>query len=65
MYGVLDRNGCHNDISKTERGAKNFATRNGYNHISKRLGYNAYKYAEKVAGKWVKVEYNFDSYTDS
>jgi len=60
IFGVIDSTGTHIDVSKTERGAKNYATRNGYNNVSIRVnaGYVAYKIFEKVEGKWRKVKYN-------
>ena len=56
IYGVLDTNDCHIDTSKTERGAKNYATRHGYNTVSIRYncGYNVSILFTKVEGKWVK-----------
>jgi len=53
MYGTLNYLGCHIDTSKTLQGAKNYATRHGYNVVSKRVGYNAYIVAEKKHFKWV------------
>ena len=55
-YGVLDSNNCHIDVSKTERGAKNYATRHGYKTVSIRYnsGYNVVVVAEKIYNKWVK-----------
>jgi hypothetical protein len=52
-FGVIS-NGAHVDTSKTERGAKIYATKNGYNQISIRynLGYNAEVIAEKLNGRW-------------
>lgn len=54
MYGVLNSKGIHTDVSFTERGAKNYATRNGYTAVSIRfnLGYHVEKIAEKVKGRW-------------
>jgi hypothetical protein len=54
-YGVLNQDNCHIDVSKTERGAKQYATRHGYKLVSIRynLGYNAKVIAKKVNGKWV------------
>ena len=54
IYGILDNNNVHTDVSKTEQGAKRYATINGYNKISYRIGYNAFQLANKVAGRWVK-----------
>lgn len=55
IYGIIDNNNIYTDISKSEKGAKNYATRNGYNKIGCRNvnSYNAFLVAEKVGGKWV------------
>lgn len=57
IYGVLDSNNCHIDVSKTEKGAKNYATRHGYGKVSIRYncGYTVRVVAEKVGGRWVEV----------
>lgn len=54
IYGVLDSNDCLIDVSRTERGAKIYATKHGYNVIGYRLGYHAFRCAEKINGKWRK-----------
>lgn len=58
IYGVVNRDGVHIDTSKTERGAKIYATKNGYSKVSIRFncGYIAGIIAEKVNGVWQKVE---------
>jgi len=58
IYGVLDRNDCHIDVSTSLKGTKRYATRNGYTKVSIRYnaGYIADILFEKVNGKW--VEYN-------
>lgn len=53
IYGVLDSNDCHIDICMTEKGAKRFATNNGYKTVSYRNEYNVTIVATKVNGKWV------------
>ena len=56
-YGVLDRFGCHYDVSKTEKGAKRYATNNGYTTVSIRYscGYNVEIVATKnEQGRWIK-----------
>jgi len=53
IYGVLNSELCLIDTSKTERGAKQYATRNGYNLVGFRVGYNAFILSEKINGKWV------------
>jgi hypothetical protein len=59
-YGVLI-NGAHVDVSKTERGAKCFATRNGFLTVTIRYncGYIAEEIAHKYVGKWKYVKGNF------
>lgn len=56
VYGIVI-DGTHKDVSLTERGAKNYATRNGYGIISVRYsgGYNAVVVSEKKGNKWAKV----------
>lgn len=56
IYGIIS-NGVHTDISKTERGAKRYATLNGYNTVSIRFncGYIASEIATKQGNKWVKT----------
>ena len=56
MYGIADENNTHHDTSRTERGAKNWATRNGFSIVTMRVGYSAVWIAQKVNGKWVAVE---------
>lgn len=54
IFGVINSEGTHTDTSKTLRGAKNYATRNGYNKVSKRTGYNARIISVKLSNnKWV------------
>ena len=58
-YGVIDSTGSHTDVSNAERGAKNYATRNGYTQVSIRYnnGYVACVVAIKNGkGKWVKPD---------
>jgi len=57
MYGIAyGEDNTHCDVSKTERGAKIYATRNGYTKVTLRVGYNAFIITEKVDGKWRGVE---------
>ena len=56
IYGVLNSELCLIDTSKTEKGAKQYATRNGYNLIGFRIGYNAFILAEKINGKWERKD---------
>jgi hypothetical protein len=53
IFGTLDSNGTHIDTSNTLRGAKIYATRNGFNVVTKRIGYNARVVAKKINGKWL------------
>lgn len=52
VYGVTNKDGVHTDVSSTLLGAKQYATKNGYTEVSKRVGYNARIIAEKVNNKW-------------
>ena len=52
VYGIINSDGCLIDTSNTELGAKQYATRNKYNTIGYRIGYNAFILAEKINGKW-------------
>jgi hypothetical protein len=56
IYGVLI-NGVHTDVSKTEKGAKNFATRHGYLTVTVRYncGYIAREIAHRYSGKWKAI----------
>ena len=56
IYGVVSYCGIHMDVSNTERGAKIFATRNGFDTISVRydFGYNVEIVAKKEGKKWVR-----------
>lgn len=52
IYGITYK-GVHTDTSKTLRGAKLYATQNGYNFVSVRYGYNASIIAIKQNNKWI------------
>ena len=54
IYGVY-YDGVHADVSTTLQGAKVYASRNGYNIVTKRIGYNARKVAKKLNGKWEEL----------
>lgn len=59
VFGVLNNDGVHIDVSSSLRGAKNYASRNGYVEVSCRwnCGYNASVVARKDNnGKWVDVK---------
>jgi hypothetical protein len=53
IYGVINNDNTFIDISLSEKGAKNYATRNGYNIVGYRIGYNAIKTKVKSGKKWV------------
>ena len=53
IYGVLDENNCLIDTSRTEQGAKRYATLNSYSKVGYRVGYNAFLLAEKVGKMWI------------
>ena len=57
IYGVLDSNSCHIDVSTTERGAKCYATRHGYTSVSVRhnCGNCVTILAFKALGKWCQL----------
>lgn len=57
IYGVV-LGGIHTDVSRSEKGAKCYATRNGYDTVSIRYncGYAVEIVAKRVGGKWVKNE---------
>jgi hypothetical protein len=56
IYGVLV-NGTHTDVSTTERGAKIYAMKHGYDIITIRYncGYVAEQVAHRKANKWYPI----------
>ena len=52
VYGVTNQDGVHIDVSNSLLGAKQYATRNNYDKVSKRVGYNAFIICVKVKNKW-------------
>lgn len=54
IYGVLDRNDCHIDVSLSLKGTKRVATKRGYKFVSARYnaGYNVEILFTKVGNKW-------------
>ena len=56
IYGIINKDNCLIDISKSEQGAKAYATKNGYTQIGCRNvnSYNAFIVAEKVGKVWQK-----------
>lgn len=57
IYGVLDRNDCHIDISLSLKGTKRIATKNGYTKVSQRSFSSGavWPVAEKINGKWKTI----------
>lgn len=58
IFGVLGADHGVIDVSKTERGAKIYATRNGYDKVYCRSnsGYHVFLVAVKYQGKWFHPE---------
>jgi plastocyanin domain-containing protein len=56
IFGVLNADNVHTDVSKSEKGAKQYATRHGYTKVSIRYnnGYDVDIVAVKKGQKWVK-----------
>lgn len=54
VYGVMNRDNCLIDTSKTLLGAKQHATRNGYNRVGKRVEYNVVATWIREGKKWHK-----------
>lgn len=56
-YGIIDSNGCHVDVSNSLLGAKQYATKNGYDKVSIRYncGYVATILFEKINSKWIEL----------
>lgn len=56
IFGVVNSEGVHTDVSNSERGAKRYATLNGYSKVSIRYsgGYVVEIVAERINKKWVK-----------
>lgn len=56
IYGILDSNDCHIDISISLKGTKRYATIHGYNKVSIRYncGYDVDILFEKRNNKWIK-----------
>jgi hypothetical protein len=52
VYGSTDNKNIHTDTSNTLLGAKQYATRNGLNNVSVRIGYKVTMLECKVFGKW-------------
>lgn len=54
VYGVINSQGVHVDVADSERGAKVYATKNGYTQVTAREngGYHAHIIAHKVGKMW-------------
>ncbi len=58
IYGVVNTEGIHTDVSKSEKGAKQYATRHGYDKVSIRFhsGYTIVIISVKNnKGRWMKA----------
>lgn len=57
IYGVINNEGMHIDVSRSLTYTKKFATMNGYRQVSRRpnFGYGVFIECEKVNNKWVNV----------
>jgi hypothetical protein len=56
VYGIINHQNVFTDTSSTLRGAKRYATINGYFAVGYRIGYNVFKTHEKDnnTDKWVE-----------
>lgn len=55
IYGVVNRDGVHIDVSRSLLGAKQYATRHGHDEVPKRIEYNVTVIAKKVNNKWYEL----------
>ena len=60
IYGVVNSEGVHTDVSTSLRGTKNYATRNRYDMVSVRCdgSYTATVISIKVGNKWKNFNNN-------
>ena len=56
MYGIINQKGEFIDTSKTLKGAKIHATKNHYNRVGMRLGYNVVSTWTKQGKTWIKED---------
>ena len=65
-YGINSENSGYTDASNTLLGAKNYATRNGYNQVFIRFngGYEVELAADKSMGYWIDAK-NFEKFFDN
>lgn len=56
-YGIYSKDNGYIDTSKSERGAKNHATRNGYKEVYARFnsGMDVILVSRNIKNKWIKV----------
>lgn len=65
IYGVITTEGTLIDTSFTEKGAKNYASKHGYDRVGYRIKYNVTETHRKVGKKWIEyVEYNEEDILD-
>ena len=55
MYGVVNDKLEYSDASNSLHGAKVYATRNGYDHVGFRAGYNITREWKKKEGAWEEI----------
>jgi hypothetical protein len=57
IYGIVNNEGVHIDISQSLNAAKAYATKHGYKQVSIRYncGYICQIIAEKTNNKWTKL----------
>lgn len=57
IYGIVNSEGAHIDISKSLNATKAYATKHGYKQVSVRYncGYNCQIIAEKINNKWITI----------
>jgi len=57
IYGVINSDGCHIDVSRTLRVARAWAAKNGYDKVSVRFncGYHVSIHSERTNGVWARL----------
>jgi len=60
LYGSTDNKNIHTDTSNTLLGAKQYATRNGLNNVSIRIGMAVSLLEYKDSGKWYSYKHFID-----
>lgn len=58
IYGIVNKDGIHTDMSTSLKGAKRMATLRGYDKVSVRYncGYTVQVLFEKINNKWKRVK---------